>query len=386
MLQCQRIKTRNLTLLGIVVMILISLGSGARDTQAQDIDSTWNKRGYAPNSSDYWTPERLKKARPMPMPTYQRPDEAPQADDQKVDERSSEEGEGQKPSAPINPDDTKILFIPEDKKSEEKPAHKDRSSFVPLDAGTANAHFTSSRLIPFEADQAYPYLTVGKLFFVTPEGDFVCSGSVIQQRLILTAGHCVHSGVEGTSFYTDFLFVPAFREGTAPFSAWDWDSVVASSIWTRGGGSLPNAADYAIIVVRDIDEIRIGEVTGWLGWQTNSLLPNHVHILGYPQSFDSGLIMHQVTAQTIDRIEPNSVLIGSDMTGGSSGGPWIQNFGELADGQLGGQNPGRNRVVGVVSFGPVDETTMLQGSSILNETFVSLFQSACDDELDNCSQ
>ncbi len=44
--------------------------------------------------------------------------------------------------------------------------------------------------------------------------------------------------------------------------------------------------------------------------------------------------------------------IGSAMAGGSSGGPWILDFGIQAAGQL-LPNGGSNRVVGITSYGPV---------------------------------
>src|SRR4029079_6443316 len=106
-----------------------------------------------------------------------------------------------------------------------------------------NQPFTSTQLIPAAADLVYPYRTTGRLFFTIPgQGNFVCSASAIQARIVLTAGHCVHSGANGNSgFYTNFLFVPAFRNGNAPYQSWTFSFVTATSSWINSGGVLPNA-------------------------------------------------------------------------------------------------------------------------------------------------
>jgi V8-like Glu-specific endopeptidase len=273
------------------------------------------------------------------------------------------------------------LFTPAPQLDELTPA--------PQNAGTFNAHFTSSRLIPLTADTSYPYRTVGKLFFTIPgQGDFVCSASVIKPRLILTAGHCVHSGTASPGFFTNWRFAPAFRDGVAPFQTWDWNFVITTSTWASGGGSVPNAADYALIELRDrsINNVvrRIGDVTGFLGFQTLSLLPNHAHILGYPGNLDSGQKMHQVTAESFRAVSPNCVEYGSDMRGGSSGGPFVQNFGQLATGQTGGTNTGINRVIGVVSYGYTSTDPKVQGSSILDSRFTSILNTSCGRQAGNC--
>jgi hypothetical protein len=58
------------------------------------------------------------------------------------------------------------------------------------------------------------------------------------------------------------------------------------------GGIPPNPADYALLELKDQringQRHRIGEVTGFLGFQTLSLFPNHVHVMGYPSQLDAG--------------------------------------------------------------------------------------------------
>ncbi|CAM5741462.1 hypothetical protein SHIRM173S_08058 [Streptomyces hirsutus] len=64
-------------------------------------------------------------------------------------------------------------------------------------------------------DHAAP---VGKVFFDSPEGTSVCSGTVVKDvnhpgrsNLVWTAGHCVHAGGDG-GWYRNIVFVPAYND------------------------------------------------------------------------------------------------------------------------------------------------------------------------------
>jgi hypothetical protein len=72
------------------------------------------------------------------------------------------------------------------------------------------------------------------------------------------------------------------------------------------------------------------------------------------------------------------------MRGGSSGGPWVQNFGTPASGQSGAYNSGLNRVVGVTSWGYTATGPKVQGSSILTSTFTNILNRACSHRSGNC--
>jgi V8-like Glu-specific endopeptidase len=260
----------------------------------------------------------------------------------------------------------------------------------PADVGTAGAFFSSSRLVPLNARLAYPYKTAGKLFFVVPgEGDFVCSAAVLRPRIVLTAGHCVHSGSNGNDgFFTHFFFVPAFQRGEAPFRAWSAAFVVTTGSWANSQGNVPNRADFGILVIRDLPFgghlRRIGDVTGFLGYRTNALLPNHTKKIGYPENFDDGQIEHQVDSQSFRFYAASTVLYGSDMRGGSSGGPWIENFGVPAVGQTGGFALFPDSVVGVTSFILDSPNPKVAGSSVLNDEFLEILDIACNQHAGNC--
>lgn len=271
----------------------------------------------------------------------------------------------------------------------------DKNDLPPIDApavlfavGDRGQYFSSSRLIPETARLSYPYSASGKIFFKKGTRHFICSGSVIASRLVVTAGHCVHKGSDGDKgFYSDIIFVPAWHEGKDPFKVWAATWVSTTSTWATGNGVVPNAADFAVFEVAD-QEIngvvqKLGDVVGTYGYKTSALLKNHVKIIGYPGNFDDGNIMHQVDTGDSAAVANNTVLYGSDMRGGSSGGPWIQDFGEIAN----GQDPDAyefNTIVGITSYGFVSTEPKVQGSSILNDAFVTLYDSACARDADNC--
>ncbi|MCO5759909.1 MAG: trypsin-like serine protease [Chromatiaceae bacterium] len=338
-----------------------------------------------------WTPERYRYAEAMPLiPVASVLD--PARDDVPVDP-SRVSAPGQPPQALNAAALDRIaqqLFEPAPDPAVEPMAEApsaDQAVLRPQDAGSAGAYFSSQPLVPLTADTSYPYQTVGKLFFTQPGvGDFTCSAAVIRPRLILTAGHCVHSG--RGAWFTNFRFIPAYRDGAAPFGQWSAAWVTTTTPWINGGGAVPNAADYALIELNDQPvggaTRRIGDVVGYLGYATHALLPNHAHLLGYPAAFDGGGKMHQVTSASFQSGGNNTVLYGSDMTGGSSGGPWLQNFGPASAGQSGGLKPGRNQVIGVTSYGYTDAAVKTQGSSILNDTFVALMTGACGHRAGNC--
>lgn len=354
--------------------------------------------------SEYWTPERLASARPLPLP---RPTAVNYADEDATEPLAAGEpfGEdGAPPRVRRAPELAEQLFEYDPEVAAAIAAIEEYDQVLaaedwgvePDNAGTVGAQFTSSRVFPDTKTTTYPTTTVGKLFFTQPGvGNFICSGAVIRHRLIITAGHCVHRGSGGQGgFFTNFNFVPALRGATAPYGQWGWSYVIVTNTWATGNGNVPNAADYALIEPQDrtVSGVvrKISYFTGYLGYQTLKQHPNHITALGYPANHDSATRMHEVNAGTFRNIAgKNTYEIGSDMRGGSSGGPWVQNFGVVAAGQSGGTNPGTNRVVAVTSYGPTAVGPFYQGASKLDTRFSpgasSILTIACAHRAGNCS-
>jgi len=339
------------------------------------------------SSLERWTAEKFASAKPIPLPRVKDlrvvPQEVPSGDFLK-------ETFGSEAEEPTLSDEEcyalgRTLF-------EYKPAEMTEPEAMPdsevinvprKNYGTWGLDYTSSRLIHSTAAETFPYRAVGKLFFNDAMGDsFVCSGAVITRRLVITAGHCVHGG-PGEGWYDDFIFIPAYYDGDAPFGTWEYSTAFVDTTWSNSG-VVPNAADWAILEMQDQGGNRISEVTGKLGFVVNLMADNHLHLLGYPVNLDGGEEMHQITSGDYYYYIDNTVLYGSDMSGGSSGGPWVQNFNRKSQGQGGGFNKARAAVVGVTSFGPEETGPKIQGASVLNRDFKVLRQQACFNQGGNC--
>jgi hypothetical protein len=75
--------------------------------------------------------------------------------------------------------------------------------------------------------------TAGKLFFTDNGLNYVCSASTINnnyKNLIITAGHCVHSG-QGGAWHSNIVFAPAYYNGASGSGLWNWTGARAFNSW-----------------------------------------------------------------------------------------------------------------------------------------------------------
>jgi V8-like Glu-specific endopeptidase len=330
-----------------------------------------NPNAASPDS--YWTPERLRDARPAPVAEIDFDAATPEPWEASATPAVSSEGRapvaGPRPAA-------QRLFDPAEVEPEGDPGGPAGKA-----NGSTGAYFTSARLVPVTADRSYPYTTVGKLFFTIPgQGNFFCSAAVVKARLVITAAQCIHSGTSNPGFFTNFQFVPAYRDNVAPYGTWNWAYVAVSTTWTSGNGKLPNAADYGFIEMQDQlvngATRRVGDVVGFLGYATQKLRPNHAHILGYASNFDTAQKMHQVTGQAFRAGSNNNAEYGSDLRGGSAGAPLIQDFGD---------NAALVKLIGVVSYSTTSAPAKTEGASIPDARFTTLLNTACAHRAGNCT-
>jgi len=175
---------------------------------------------------------------------------------------------------------------------------------------------------------AYPARTVGKLFFTLNGGSFVCSASTYGQNTVVTAGHCMSDGT--ATFATSMQFCPAYLgTGTNPaYGCWSWTGGTTSFQWHNNGD--PDY-DYARLNFGNggVCGCPVGNAVGWLGvgWNWGTSQPDMS--LGYPQAAPfagNRLIQTASTDWYTHDFEGGgqiSKVMGNDMTGGSSGGPWV---------------------------------------------------------------
>jgi V8-like Glu-specific endopeptidase len=174
---------------------------------------------------------------------------------------------------------------------------------------------------------------VGKLFFTMPEGDAVCSAAAVntpQRNVIITAAHCAHSG-DGScgllgctagQYFTNFLFVPRYANGSGPDGKWVGARAVTHSQWIS---SEDMGYDQALIEMHPNAGRRLVDVVGGngLAWGYPPREAD-VAVWGWPAEppYD-GERVHVCTGST-DSFEGSADAgIACPMTGGSSGGPWF---------------------------------------------------------------
>ncbi len=329
----------------------------------------------------FWTPQRILNAKAPPVTLRVAADGKPLvADTEAAFRGAAQKSAGGLPDPQAAQNLQKTLVSPADFATFAETDEADALSEVPEASSPFGARFTTSRVFPDAASAAFPYRTAGKLYFHDPRTSFnyVCSASVLRPRIIMTAGHCVtHPSTSPyyRYFYTNFMFVPAYNNGSAPFGVWTPSAEWIINTWYYSDGSVPNAQDIGMLVARD-GRTKLGYTTGWLGYFTNQLGNNNVTMLGYPCNLDSCLKMEENFAQTYEYGGNNTYIYGSAMKGGSSGGPWIQDFGVNPSGAPSGLLA-NNYLVGVTSYGPTNTALMFSGASNLDNDFLSLLSSAC---------
>ena len=203
----------------------------------------------------------------------------------------------------------------------------------------------------FDSYQVYPYSTVGVLFFKQAGVPFRCSAASIGNNGIWTAGHCIHKGdgeldadgnvIDQGTWSTEVVFAPAYQNGATPYGVWSVFELWITPEWFT---SQDLRYDMGGVVLNDYGDT-ISQVVGNLGFAYNMDDSLHWMNIAYPSAPPFFGSTQQICAGSFAYTDtsmpaPFPVAMGCDMTGGSSGGPWILNFGGSATSQnyLNGNN------------------------------------------------
>ena len=250
---------------------------------------------------------------------------------------------------------------------------------TPQEYGTSNHPFTTSRvdLSGNSPSNRYPYRAAGKLYFKIGADTYVCSASLIDKGIIVTAAHCV-ADFGASTFYSGWKYVPAQSGATRPYGTWSVKTAYVLGSYLNGTDSCAEAGivcenDVAVLVAAPKLGVYPGRATGWFGygwdgWGFAPTSPNSALInqLGYPVTHDGGLKMQRTDSLGyVDSTSSNNTVWGSRQTGGSSGGPELVNLGKAAvlSGTDAGTDGDYNIVVGVTSWGYTSTLYKEQGAS-----------------------
>jgi len=191
---------------------------------------------------------------------------------------------------------------------------------------------------------------VGKVFFRMGGSHYTCSGSVAQDSrgdmsLVLTAAHCAYDEV-ARAFATEWMFIPAWGSQPATrttacsstlYGCWTAQALVVHRGYATAGSFNTEATvhDYAFAVVpaggksgdthldRTVGSYPISFVDLQAGWRAAAF--------GYPASGKyKGNTLTYCAGPTITDVYNAHLTwgVGCDMTGGSSGGPWLKGLNE----------------------------------------------------------
>ena len=275
------------------------------------------------------------------------------------------------------------------------PTAASTSDVEPQEFGTNNHPFSTAQadLDPNATNTSYPYRAAGKLFFNVGLDTFLCSASLVSTGVVVTAAHCV-ANFGQMQFYSNWQFVPGYRNGDAPFGIWTASKAYVLPAYLDGTDPCAQTGvickdDVAILLLNAAgDGSYPGASTGWYGYGFNGYgftgtALTHITQIGYPICLDNGALMERndSSGNTTASLS-NNTIIGSLMCGGSSGGPWLVNFGlrPSLTGTSPGTYPDPNIVVGVTSWGYADPAAKEQGASpFLDDNIVPLVNAACTD-------
>jgi V8-like Glu-specific endopeptidase len=191
----------------------------------------------------------------------------------------------------------------------------------------------------------------GKLYFSTSGGNWQCTASVISDAstsngysTILTAGHCTYDGSEGWSFNVEYI--PDFDDaptGTCSQTVYGcWTATrlaINSDFYPSGFG--PDSAlrvDYGIMRMGlggKTGTQELDAVTGGYSLKTSGVTTSDTQwAFGYPAAgrYHAKDLIYCKGTTIDDPYDVGTWGMSCNMTGGSSGGPWLTGTTNPADG------------------------------------------------------
>lgn len=238
---------------------------------------------------------------------------------------------------------------------------------------------------------SYPYRATGKIYARWGSLWYVCTASLVKKGVLVTAAHCIHEFGKGDAGWADeVLWIPAniAQNRNGPYGVWTVRRMFIPAPYLNGRDTCTQTGvvcnnDIATIVLQRRGGRFAGDVLGWYayGWngfsyRASTHLGNTTTVqvtqLGYPAAFDRGFQMQRTDAVGwyVEDGNLRNTQIGSAQTGGSSGGPWLANFGtrpNVSSAASLGSDSRSNVVIGVTSYGFVQVGVNRQGASFFGQ-------------------
>lgn len=163
---------------------------------------------------------------------------------------------------------------------------------------------------------------VGAIFDQDVTGNHFCTASVVHspgKNLLVTAAHCVHGG-KGGSYSSDLVFVPEYRDGSAPQGQWPITDIVVDQRWIDS--SDPDL-DVAFVGLGQVNGQNIEDVLGGNTLGISKGFDRIVQITGYPSDASAPIsCVNKTTQQSAYQMK----IACTGYPGGTSGSPWLSGF------------------------------------------------------------
>ncbi|CAF0936051.1 unnamed protein product [Didymodactylos carnosus] len=172
--------------------------------------------------------------------------------------------------------------------------------------------------------------TTGKVFWSEGNGWYgECSGSVTKSDnadLIITAAHCVYDDTTGFRTDKNWVFVPQYTNGNAPFGIWParYQTILASYSENKDYND-----DVGMVLLSTVNGQHIQDVVGSQNVAFNLPRDTIIYSFGYPKNLANGETLQYCSGQALDSVWGNGYIgqtIPCLMGGGCSGGPWLQDY------------------------------------------------------------
>jgi V8-like Glu-specific endopeptidase len=194
------------------------------------------------------------------------------------------------------------------------------------------------------------YRATGRVLFTLPTGNYICSATVATDNrldisVVLTAGHCAFDQASHT-FATNWMFIPEFDTRDtydctlAVYGCWTADRLVVHAGFANQSGFNLNAALYdwafAVVDADGVSSSQLDQTVGSFPIEFRSYSSGTpVAAFGYPAggkyAGNNDLIYCSNSLGTDPLNFGRTYRLSCDMTGGSSGGPWLTAFAASGD-------------------------------------------------------